>query len=33
MGVSHLDVGFSGSTVDAVLGEMQKFRKDVLTLV
>ena len=33
MGVSHLDVGFGGTTVDAVLGEMQKFRKDVLALV
>jgi alkanesulfonate monooxygenase SsuD/methylene tetrahydromethanopterin reductase-like flavin-dependent oxidoreductase (luciferase family) len=33
VGVSHLDIGFTGGTVDAVLAEMQKFRKDVLTLV
>ena len=33
MGVSHLDVGFGGTTVDAMLGEMQQFRKDVLPLV
>ena len=33
IGVSHLDVGFGGTTVDAVLGEMQQFRKDVLPLV
>jgi probable F420-dependent oxidoreductase len=32
-GVGHLDFGFAGSTVDAVLGEMQRFRKDVLALV
>ena len=33
MGVGHLDFGFAGSTVDAMLAEMQKFRKDVLALV
>ena len=33
MGVGHLDVGFGGTTVDAMLGEMQQFRKDVLPLV
>jgi probable F420-dependent oxidoreductase len=33
VGVSHLDVGFTGTTVDAILGEMQKFRKDVLPLL
>ncbi|WP_395710754.1 TIGR03619 family F420-dependent LLM class oxidoreductase [Reyranella sp.] len=33
MGVSHLDVGFAGSTVDAMLAEMQRFKKDVLALV
>ena len=33
MGVSHLDVGFAGSTVDAMLTEMQRFKKDVLALV
>ena len=33
MGVSHLDIGFGGTTVEAMLGEMQKFRKDILALV
>jgi probable F420-dependent oxidoreductase len=33
VGVSHLDVGFGGTTVEAMLGEMQKFRKEVLALV
>ncbi|MGD9879754.1 MAG: LLM class F420-dependent oxidoreductase [Reyranella sp.] len=33
MGVSHLDVGFAGNTVDAMLTEMQRFKKDVLALV
>ena len=33
MGVGHLDIGFGGTTVEAMLGEMQKFRKDVLALV
>lgn len=33
MGVSHLDVGFGGNTVDAMLAEMQRFKKDVLALV
>jgi probable F420-dependent oxidoreductase len=33
MGVGCLDFGFAGSTVDAVLAEMQKFRRDVLALV
>jgi hypothetical protein len=32
-GVDHLDFGFGGTTVAEVLGEMQKFRKDVLALV
>jgi probable F420-dependent oxidoreductase len=32
MGVGCLDFGFAGNTVDAMLGEMQKFRKDVLSL-
>jgi probable F420-dependent oxidoreductase len=32
-GVEHLDFGFGGTTVDAVLGEMQQFRKNVLALV
>ena len=32
-GVEHLDFGFGGATVDAVLGEMQAFRRDVLALV
>jgi probable F420-dependent oxidoreductase len=33
MGVGYLDIGFGGTTVEAMLGEMQKFRKDVLALV
>jgi len=33
MGVGCLDFGFSGSTVDATLAEMQKFKRDVLALV
>lgn len=33
MGVSHLDVGFAGNTVDTMLAEMQRFKKDVLALV
>jgi probable F420-dependent oxidoreductase len=33
MGVGYLDIGFGGTTVEAILGEMQKFRKDVLALV
>jgi hypothetical protein len=33
MGVGHLDIGFGGATVEAMLGEMQKFRKEVLALV
>ena len=33
MGVGHLDIGFGGTTVEAMLAEMQKFRKDVLALV
>src|SRR6267154_1137303 len=33
IGVSHLDFGFAGTTVEAMLGEMQKFRKEVLALV
>jgi alkanesulfonate monooxygenase SsuD/methylene tetrahydromethanopterin reductase-like flavin-dependent oxidoreductase (luciferase family) len=33
MGVGHLDFGFGGTTVEAMLAEMQKFRKDVLALV
>ena len=33
MGVSHLDVGFAGATVDAMLTEMQRFKKDVLAQV
>ena len=33
LGVGHLDIGFGGTTVEAMLGEMQKFRKDVLALV
>lgn len=31
MGVGHL--GFGGVAVDAMLGEMEKFRKEVLVLV
>jgi len=33
MGVGHLDIGFGGTTVEAMLAEMRKFRKDVLALV
>jgi probable F420-dependent oxidoreductase len=33
IGVGYLDIGFGGTTVEAMLGEMQKFRKDVLALV
>jgi probable F420-dependent oxidoreductase len=33
MGVEHLDFGFGGATVEAMLGEMQRFRKEVLALV
>ncbi len=33
MGVGHLDFGFGGATAEALLGEMQKFRKEVLALV
>ncbi|HTG20718.1 MAG TPA: LLM class F420-dependent oxidoreductase [Reyranella sp.] len=33
LGCGHLDFGFGGTTVEAMLGEMQKFRKDVLALV
>ena len=33
MGVGHLDIGFGVGTVEAMLGEMQKFRKDLLALV
>jgi probable F420-dependent oxidoreductase len=33
IGVGHLDFGFAGNTVDAMLAEMQKFRKEVLPLV
>jgi probable F420-dependent oxidoreductase len=33
MGVGHLDFGFGGATVEAMLGEMQQFRKNVLSLV
>lgn len=33
MGVGHLDFGFGGATVEAMLGEMQKFQKEVLSLV
>ncbi|MBI2764535.1 MAG: hypothetical protein HYX53_01345, partial [Chloroflexi bacterium] len=33
IGVGCLDFGFAGSTVDAILAEMQKFRRDVLSLV
>jgi probable F420-dependent oxidoreductase len=32
-GVGHLDFGFGGDSVEAILGAMQKFRKDVLPLV
>ena len=30
---ASLDIGFGGTTVEAMLAEMQKFRKDVLSLV
>ncbi len=33
VGVSHLDIGFGGTSVAAMLGEMQTFRKSVLALV
>ena len=33
MGVGHLDFSSVGTTVDAVLGDMQQFRKTVLALV
>ena len=33
MGVGSLDFGFGGATVDAMLGEMERFRKEVLALV
>jgi len=33
MGVDCLDFGFGGSTADEVLGGMQKFRAEVLSLV
>ena len=33
MGVGSLDFGFGGTTVEAMLGEMQAFKKDVLSLV
>jgi probable F420-dependent oxidoreductase len=33
VGVTCLDFGFGGSTVEAMLAEMQKFRRDVLALV
>ena len=33
LGVGHLDFGFAGGTVDETLGEMQRFRRDVLPLV
>ena len=32
-GVAHLDFGFGGATVDEVLGEMQRFKREVLALV
>jgi probable F420-dependent oxidoreductase len=32
IGVGCLDFGFAGSTVDAMLAEMQKFKRDVLAL-
>src|SRR5262249_5901343 len=32
-GVGNLDFSFAGPTVDAVLGEMQQFRKTILALV
>ncbi len=33
LGVGHLDFGFTGNSVDEMLGEMQRFRRDVLPLV
>ncbi len=33
LGVGHLDFGFGGTTVEAVLSEMQRFRKNVLPLI
>jgi probable F420-dependent oxidoreductase len=33
MGVGSLDFGFGGSTVDAMLGEMERFKKEVLALI
>jgi alkanesulfonate monooxygenase SsuD/methylene tetrahydromethanopterin reductase-like flavin-dependent oxidoreductase (luciferase family) len=33
MGVASLDFGFAGATVDAMLKEMERFRKEVLVLV
>ena len=33
LGVGHLDFGFAGASVDEMLGEMQRFRRDVLPLV
>ncbi|MFI4999731.1 MAG: LLM class F420-dependent oxidoreductase [Reyranellales bacterium] len=33
VGVSHLDFGFGGNSVEAMLGEMQAFKKDVLALL
>ena len=33
MGVACLDFGFGGSTVEEMLGQMQTFKKDVLSLV
>jgi hypothetical protein len=33
MGVGGLDFGFRGSMVDAMLGKMEQFRKEVLVLV
>jgi hypothetical protein len=33
MGVGSLDFGFGGATVEAMLGEMQQFKKEVLPLL
>ena len=33
MGVGYLDCNFGGSTADEVLGRMQKFRAEILSLV
>ena len=30
LGVGHLDFGFAGGSVDEMLGEMQRFRREVL---